>query len=128
MEEALVYGAKNSARMPVYHRLDIGATYDYQTKQGRRAQWSFSVYNLYSRQNAYDCFYATKNPNKYDFPLTDRTLKLYQTSFFPIIPTFSWKLYFDYKTKEQKIIEKQEKEQAKQNKAPRKKHNWLYFE
>ncbi|MBP7965503.1 MAG: TonB-dependent receptor [Paludibacteraceae bacterium] len=128
MEEALVYGAKNSARMPVYHRLDIGASYDYQTKQGRRAQWSFSVYNLYSRQNAYDCFYATKNPNKYDFPLTDRTLKLYQTSFFPIIPTFSWKLYFDYKTKEQKIIEKQEKEQAKQNKAPRKKHNWLYFE
>ncbi|HKL96045.1 MAG TPA: carboxypeptidase-like regulatory domain-containing protein [Paludibacteraceae bacterium] len=128
MEEALVYGAKNSARMPVYHRLDIGATYDYQTKQGRRAQWSFSVYNLYSRQNAYDCFYATKNPNRYDFPLTDRTLKLYQTSFFPIIPTFSWKLYFDYKTKDQKIIEKQEKEQKKQQKASRKKHNWLYFE
>ena len=114
--------------MPVYHRLDIGATYDYQTKQGRRAQWSFSVYNLYSRQNAYDCVYAISDPSKEVRPSSNQSLKLYQRSLFPIIPTFSWKLYFDYKTKEQKIIEKQAKEQAKQNKAPRKKHNWLYFE
>ena len=128
MVESVVYGAKNSARMPVYHRLDIGATYDYQTKQGRRAQWSFSVYNLYSRQNAYDCVYATSDPSKEVRPSSDQSLKLYQRSLFPIIPTFSWKLYFDYKTKEQKQIEKQEKEQKKQNKAPRKKHNWLYFE
>ncbi len=103
VEQSLVYGDKNSARMPVYHRLDVGATYDYVTTKGNRAQWSFSVYNLYSRQNPCRIFYATKDYNSWTGYLSnDKSLRLYQESFFPIVPTVSWKMFFDYKKKNER--------------------------
>lgn len=124
MEEQLVYGDKYSARLPLYHRLDVGAVYDYRTRRGNRAQWSFSVYNLYNRMNAYDCAYLSRNPGKDDFPQEDTTLKLYQISYFPIIPTFSWKMYFDYSAARQK----HEPKRRQPSEKPARKHGWLYLE
>ncbi|WP_029489221.1 TonB-dependent receptor [Ochrovirga pacifica] len=48
------YGDRNANRLPIYHRLDVSATYvpkKYETKNWK-GEWVFSVYNLYNRQNA----------------------------------------------------------------------------
>lgn len=49
------YSARNSNRIPDYHRLDISATYDFKKNANRRFKQSinFSVYNVYGRRNAY---------------------------------------------------------------------------
>ena len=45
----------NNYRMPAYHRLDISANRTQQKKWGESI-WSFSIYNVYSRQNPYFIF------------------------------------------------------------------------
>lgn len=100
--EALIYGDRNSARMRDYHRLDIGFNYTYITKKKRKATWTFSVYNVYNRHNAYYYFYNNTDHNEYivyglqEYNNDDeyQPLKLYQYSILPIIPSFSYKLYF----------------------------------
>jgi hypothetical protein len=92
-EEALIYGKRNSERMKDYHRLDIGATYTTKTKHGRKAIWNFSVYNAYNRMNANAYYYGHE-----DYPWDYkgyRPLKKFQWSFFPIIPTVSYKVFFE---------------------------------
>lgn len=71
----------NGYRMPVYHRLDIGANYHKEKKWGESI-WSFSIYNVYNRQNAFFLYVE---------PDIDGTKKLKQVSLFPIIPSISWK-------------------------------------
>ncbi len=44
----LSVSSKNNLRLPNYHRLDIAATYTFKNKLG---SLSFSVFNLYNRQN-----------------------------------------------------------------------------
>lgn len=47
------YGSRNSNRLPLYHRIDISATYKPKKyeKTKWKGEWIFSVYNLYNRQN-----------------------------------------------------------------------------
>ena len=49
------YSARNSNRIPDYHRLDLSVTYDFKKNKNRRFKQSinFSVYNIYGRRNAY---------------------------------------------------------------------------
>lgn len=60
-------------------------------------KWIFSVYNLYNRKNPVYYFYAS---NKYG-DINDNYLEpykpvsLYQTSYFPLIPSVSYKVYFE---------------------------------
>ena len=53
-EEVPVYGQKNNARLPDYHRLDVSATY--QLNKNRKNKFkhnlSLSIFNLYARKNA----------------------------------------------------------------------------
>ena len=94
--EALVYGERNSERMRNYHRLDIAMNYKKNTKRGRDAIWTFSIYNAYNRHNAYYYFYNTKpslSSSWYGFD-DPNSLKQYQFSFFPIIPSISYKVEF----------------------------------
>jgi len=107
--DALIYGERNSARMRPYHRLDIGFNYTKQTYRNRKAVWTFSIYNAYNRQNPYYYYYGTKKGFDNDYYMMYRMyrindpyyserggkLSLYQTSFFPIIPTVSYKVYFE---------------------------------
>jgi len=101
--DALIYGERNSARMKPYHRLDVGFNYTKLTRNHRKAVWTFSIYNVYNRQNPYFYYYGTEKKffNYYytyyrnDPFYADRKLSLYQVSFFPMIPTVSYKLYFD---------------------------------
>ena len=96
--EVLLYGDRNSGRMKDYHRLDVGVTLNTVTKRNRNATWTFSVYNLYNRHNPYFYYFNTNDKAGFERPenLTDfKPMNLYQMSFFPIIPSVSYKLYFD---------------------------------
>jgi hypothetical protein len=95
--EAFIYGERNSSRMKDYHRLDIGATLTTKTKHGRKAQWNFSVYNVYNRHNPSSYYYATQKDGSmnYDYTGTYKPLNQYQISIFPIIPSVSYKVFFE---------------------------------
>jgi hypothetical protein len=96
--EAIIYGEKNSERMKPYHRMDLGINYTTLTKYNNKAVWSFSVYNAYNRRNAY-FYYLNYNQTSEIFrPEWGeglKHLKMYQLSLFPIIPTISYKVYFN---------------------------------
>ncbi|MDP3432759.1 MAG: TonB-dependent receptor, partial [Bacteroidota bacterium] len=53
------YSARNSNRIPDYHRLDISATYDFKKNDRKKVKQSlnFSIYNVYARRNAYSITY-----------------------------------------------------------------------
>lgn len=97
--EAFIYGKRNSERMKIYHRADIGLIYKRKNKRGNNTEWTFSIYNIYNRHNPNLYYYSadakegivldTFNGDKY----LDK--ELYQVSFFTIIPAFSYKVYFD---------------------------------
>jgi hypothetical protein len=57
------YGERNKYRIPDYHRLDISFTLDGNLKKNKKwdGSWTFSVYNLFSRQNAYSVYFKARN-------------------------------------------------------------------
>lgn len=60
-----VFLERNNARLPVYHRLDLSWNIHFsKSKEDKRWQndWTFTVYNLYSRDNPLNIFY-TQNPS-----------------------------------------------------------------
>lgn len=82
------YGARNSARLPDYHRIDLSATYTPKPDATGRfaSSWNFSVYNAYSRQNPFFVYYALdSDPNA-----GTATASAFQVSLFPIIPSVTW--------------------------------------
>lgn len=101
-ENVFVYGERNSKRMEPYHRLDLSAVYSKYSKKGRKVEWTFSLYNAYCKQNPYYYFYSTDK--RYIEVLPDNTLYLYKVAFFPIIPSFSYKIYFNKKLRKNKEI------------------------
>ena len=94
------YGDRNSFRMAPFHRWDVSATLTprknelrKQKKSGKRvieSNWNFSIYNLYSRQNPYFIYF---NPEG-NFSEGTASLKAYQVSLFPILPSVTWNFKF----------------------------------
>ncbi|TAD98337.1 MAG: TonB-dependent receptor [Bacteroidetes bacterium] len=58
---------RNNYRIPIYHRLDLSATYTPKRKEGRRwhGHWVFSIYNAYNRRNPFSIYFRQNqnNPN-----------------------------------------------------------------
>lgn len=95
LEQTNIYGERNSARMRDYHRLDLAAKWKTKTEKGRKAEWTFSIYNVYCRQNPYYYYYGDKVGDPlYWNQYPDDPQQLWQRSFFPIIPSFSYKVWF----------------------------------
>jgi hypothetical protein len=92
----LIYGNKNSARMVDYHRLDLGFNHNIITRHGRRAVWTYSIYNAYNRFNPYNYYYENDNHTNNGVTFS-KPLNLYKISLFSIIPSISYKLFFDCK-------------------------------
>lgn len=89
----------NNYRMPAYHRMDFGANYKKDKNWGHTVI-SFSIYNLYNRQNPFMIFAGVNKQGNQ---------ALMQASLFPIIPSISWKFKFDFqKIKEAKLKNAQE--------------------
>lgn len=111
----IIYGTKNSERRQPYHRLDLGFNHTITTKRGNKAVWTYSIYNAYNHINPFGYYYDNDNDieNRTQY---DRPLQLYKMGLFTIIPSISYKVFFDY-TKKALPSEKKEK----------KKYNWLYY-
>ncbi|MFM1931867.1 MAG: hypothetical protein RL226_1170, partial [Bacteroidota bacterium] len=94
-----VYGERNSFRMAPFHRADLSLTYyPPKTRAAKRGEksvrftnhWTFSIYNVYNRQNPYFIYFGNTGN------LEEGTLqiKAYQVSLFPILPSATWNFHF----------------------------------
>jgi len=81
------YTSRNGYRMPPYSRLDIGATVQCKKRKNFEANWTFSIYNVYDRWNAYTITFQ-QNPNN-----TSETQAI-QTTLFGIIPSVTYNFKF----------------------------------
>ena len=54
------YSYRNQFRIPDYHRLDVSYTLDtgYKKEKAWESSWTFSIYNLYGRRNAYSVYFT----------------------------------------------------------------------
>lgn len=52
-ETVNLYGRRNQNRMPDYHRLDLGATKFFKSKNNFESSLNFSIYNAYGQRNAF---------------------------------------------------------------------------
>lgn len=84
---AFYYKEKNGYRTPAYHRLDVAATLE--GKPGRKLQssWSFGLYNVYNRQNAFSIDFK-------DNPDDPTRTEVVRTTLFGIIPSVTWNFKF----------------------------------
>ncbi|RQO32964.1 hypothetical protein DBR39_23810 [Chryseobacterium sp. KBW03] len=81
------YSSRNADRMPSYHRMDISATYEPSSNKRFRGSWTFGIYNLYGRENAYTINFED-NPDR---PGTTRAM---QTSLFRWVPNITYNFKF----------------------------------
>ncbi|HSO88382.1 MAG TPA: TonB-dependent receptor [Draconibacterium sp.] len=81
------YTERNGYRMPPYHRLDLGLTWERKKTDKFESAWNFSVYNAYARENAYFIQFRQneENPNK---------TEAVQFALFKIIPSVSYRFKF----------------------------------
>ena len=58
-----IFSQRNQYRIPDYHRLDISVTLGESHRKYRKwkGSWTFSVYNVYGRKNAYSVFFKDVN-------------------------------------------------------------------
>ena len=76
------YGARNGARLPVYHRLDLSMT-----RAGRRSELQLGAFNVYNRFNAQSMSFrqSTKDPLR---------TEAVQLSVFGVVPSISYTFRF----------------------------------
>jgi len=85
---------RNNSKIPDYHRLDVSMTYNPQPKKDTRwkSSWSFSIYNLYARKNAYSVFFKPNNQNRFQY---SKTVDAYKLSIFgTIFPSITYNFEF----------------------------------
>jgi hypothetical protein len=90
------YDSRNSFRMPVYHRADVGVTLDNKKKEGKRfeSSWNLSVYNVYSRANAYSIVFREKTKIVDGKTINTGETEAVQIALFKIIPSITWNFKF----------------------------------
>ena len=81
------YTERNGYRMPDYHRLDVGLVWQRKKTSKFESGWNFSVYNAYSRENAYFIDFRTKENNLSE-------TEAVQVSLFRAIPSVSYRFQF----------------------------------
>jgi hypothetical protein len=81
------YTERNGYRMPDYHRLDIGATLQGKKTAKTDRSWTFSIYNAYSRENAFAI-------NFQEDPDNAAKTQAVQTTLFKIVPAITYNFKF----------------------------------
>lgn len=90
-----VFTARNNARLPVYHRLDIMFSKNIRTKRNRKARLDLGLYNVYARANA--SVAATRQDffqNSFNDPVSAQSTFLLRGVVFSIVPTINYTLYW----------------------------------
>jgi hypothetical protein len=82
-----LYTQRNGYRMPPYHRLDLGVTWNVKKTRKIESSWNFSVYNVYARENAFSISFEP-DPND---PTKTRAVQL---SLFRFVPAFTYNFKF----------------------------------
>lgn len=95
------YSEINGVRMRDFHRLDVSLTHTKKLEKGERI-WSFSIFNLYNRQNP--LYYYLQNDVENSVVVIGGPgienqkevlpFKVYQQSLFPFFPSFSYSFKF----------------------------------
>ena len=82
------YSLRNENRLPLYHHLDLAATYTPKPdkKKGWQSYWVFSIYNVYNRKNAASMTFTTNDDTG-----ANETRRL---SIFGIVPGVSYNFKF----------------------------------
>jgi hypothetical protein len=81
------YTERNGYRMPDYHRLDIGLTWQRKKSQHFESNWNFSIYNAYGRANAYSIDFRQD-------PENPRKTQAIQVSLFRFVPAVTYNFKF----------------------------------
>jgi hypothetical protein len=81
------YTERNGYRMPDYHRLDIGITWQRKKYKKFESNWNFSIYNVYARENAYAINFQPdpNDPSK---------MQAVQLSLFRFVPAITYNFRF----------------------------------
>lgn len=82
-------GNRNGNRLPDYHRLDLGLTWYLKDKKNYKHNLSFSIYNVYNRENAF----AVRFIDDFEDNMTGQTQAV-QTALFKIIPSITYNFNF----------------------------------
>lgn len=82
------YEARNSSRLPTYHRLDVSATFvpKPNSKKRWKGEWVFGIYNIYNRKNATSISFRENQDSG-----TNEALRL---AIFGAIPSVSYNFKF----------------------------------
>jgi hypothetical protein len=90
-----IYSKRNNIRLPMYHRLDLSAAYQWKgKKKGRFShELRMDIYNAYNQFNIFALF-VKKNVNERDLERFSFTGGANLISPFMILPTVSYKLNF----------------------------------
>jgi len=81
------YDQFNGFRLPAYHRLDVSANWHLKPRFFKESVLNFSIVNLYNRANPYFAYFRVyMDENRYHL-----SVKSYQISLFPIMPSVSWR-------------------------------------
>ena len=81
------YTEKNGYRTPDYHRLDLAATLEGKPGKKYQSSWSFGIYNVYGRKNAFAI-------NFQEDPDDASKTQAVRTTLFGRIPSVTWNFKF----------------------------------
>ncbi len=79
------FGKRNGNRMPDYHRLDLGLTWYLKERKHFEHNLSFSIYNVYNRENAFSIRFT----DSFDDNETGQ-MEAVQMSLFKLIPSITY--------------------------------------
>ncbi len=77
-----VYDGINNRRLPLYHRLDLAASYVLPSKHGHHHELKFNLFNAYAHQNAQSIYYDSWSGN------------VRQIAMFSIVPSITYTFTF----------------------------------
>jgi hypothetical protein len=86
-QTAFYYTERNGYRMPAYHRMDVAATLQGKKKARYESSWTFSIYNLYGRENAYSIVFQND-------PADPAKTQALQYALFRFIPSVTYNFRF----------------------------------
>ena len=82
-----LYSERNESRMPDYHRMDLGFTYQFKPRKKWSSDINVSLYNVYNRKNAYSITFQESQT----VPGTTEAVRL---ALFGIVPSVTWDFKF----------------------------------